>query len=86
MLYRAGGSAADRYRVDLEILDAQGGHHRPEKVEILGRTEPDKEGLVKLLLQVSAPPLESGEYILRAALPGGSPGAGPGGETRFRIP
>lgn len=85
MLYRSSRDAADRYRVDLEILDAQGGHHHPDKVEILGRTEPDREGLVKLLLRFSAPSLESAEYVLRAALPGGKPGAGPA-ETRFRIP
>jgi hypothetical protein len=88
MLYRSGRDAADRYRVDLEIFDAQGGRHHPDKVEILGRTEPDREGLVKLLLRFSAPSLESGEYVLRAALPGGKPGAtgtAPA-ETRFRIP
>jgi hypothetical protein len=89
MLYRSGRDAAERYRVDLDILDAQGGRHYPDKVEILGRTEPDREGLIKLLLRFSTPSLESGEYVLRAALPGGS---GPGttsiapAETRFRVP
>src|SRR5262249_15611862 len=72
MLYRSGPNASAAYRVDLEILDAQGGHHRPDRVEILGRTEPDPEGLVKLLLRFSAPPLRPGEYVLRAALPDGS--------------
>jgi len=84
MLYRSRREPADRYRLDLEIVDAQGGHHRPDRVEILGRTEPDREGLVKLLLRFSAPSLRPGEYVLRAAL---ADGAGVGSaETRFRIP
>lgn len=64
MVYRKVTSAAIApFQIDAQVVGA-GGHRRPARLSLIGRSEPDAEGLVKLLLEFSASDLPSGDYSL----------------------
>jgi VWFA-related protein len=66
MVYRkAADTAISPFQIDAQVIDADGRARRPAKLTLLGRSEPDSEGLVKLLLEFSASDLPSGDYSLR---------------------
>lgn len=66
MVYRkgaAGGIAP--FQIDAEVVGAEGRLRRPARLALLGRSEPDADGFVKLLLDFSASDLPAGDYSLR---------------------
>lgn len=66
MVYRKAGDATlSPFQIDAEVVGADGRVRRPARLSLIGRSEPDAEGLVKLLLEFSASDLPSGEYSLR---------------------
>jgi VWFA-related protein len=66
MVYRKAADAAiSPFQIDAQVIGADGRVLRPAKLSLIGRSEPDSEGLVKLLLEFSASDLPSGDYSLR---------------------
>lgn len=66
MVYRkAADSIIAPFQIDAQVIGAGGRVLRPAKLSLIGRSEPDAEGLVKLLLEFSASDLPSGDYSLR---------------------
>ena len=66
MVYRRRGEAAlAPFQIDAEVVGAGGRLRRPARMSLIGRSEPDAEGLVKLLVDFSASDLPAGDYSLR---------------------
>ncbi|MEP6768798.1 MAG: VWA domain-containing protein [Acidobacteriota bacterium] len=66
MLYRkTPGQAMSPFEIQAEVVDADGRARRPARLSLIGRSDPDAEGLVKMLLDFSAIGLPTGDYSLR---------------------
>jgi VWFA-related protein len=87
MLYRKGaGAAVAPFQIDAEVVGAEGGLRRPARLALIGRSEPDAEGLVTLLLDFSASDLPAGDYSLRVVFrDAGDERVRSESEARFRV-
>ncbi|MEO8190877.1 MAG: VWA domain-containing protein [Acidobacteriota bacterium] len=87
MVYRkAGESTLSPFQISAEVVGAPGGKSSPARLSLIGRSEPDAEGLVKLLLDFSATDLPVGEYSLRVKVrDSGDESVRSESEARFRI-
>ena len=68
MVYRPGASPDAPFAIDAEIVDATGRSRGPARVSLIGRSNPDRDGLQRLLLDFSAGTLPPGEYSLRITI------------------
>ena len=65
MVYRPGASRDAPFSIDAEIVDSLGRARGPARVALIGRSQPDRAGLQKLLLGFSSGNLPPGDYSLR---------------------
>ncbi|MDQ6894175.1 MAG: VWA domain-containing protein [Acidobacteriota bacterium] len=68
VLRPAGKTSEAPFQLDLQIVDASGRAFSPSDVRLIGRTSPDANGWIKLLVDFTASQLETGIYSLRVTL------------------
>jgi VWFA-related protein len=87
MLYRKTQSGSlPPFEIETQVLDAEGHSHGAARISLIGRSVPDAEGLVKVLVDFAAPELGPGHYSLRVLFRDSQDHAVQSeGEAKFRI-
>jgi hypothetical protein len=85
MVYRPGAVPGSPFSIDAEIVDGGGRNRGPARVALIGRSQPDRGGPEKLLLDFTAGNLPPGDYSIRITVRDTGPDRASSSEARFTV-